>query len=278
MTVKSFPKVELEIDGSAAKIRLNRPEKKNALSPELHSGLSEALDYVDGLGHEIKVVVLTGTDDSFSSGMDLEKCFLEPFDDPDLYAAQSVVAESNFRRVKNLSAVTVAQVNGWAVGGGMELVGLCDIVVTAEEAQFGLSEINFGIFPAGGAMWATAHNLPRKQALYYALTGELFSGKEAVALGLATRAVPKAQLEEAVAEVVAQIQSKNAHALRAAKRAYEWSTKLDFDKSNEMELALNWELSHRTGGEWIREALTQFRERNYRPGLEAYKLPAQSEE
>jgi trans-feruloyl-CoA hydratase/vanillin synthase len=275
LSARSYQYVDLTIDGSAATVRLNRPEKKNALSPDLHANLRDALDEIESAG-DVKAVVLTGTGDSFCAGMDLEKQFLEPYDDPDRFARQAAVSNGNFRRIKSFPAVTIAKVNGWAFGGGMELAGICDIVVTSETAVFGLSEINFGIFPAGGAMWATAHNLPRKQALYYALTGNRFTGAEAVALGLATKAVPVEELDAAVDAVVADIVNKNLHALRATKRAYEWSDRLDFDESNEVELALRWQLSYYSGNEWINNALTQFRDRKYRPGLESYELPASS--
>jgi feruloyl-CoA hydratase/lyase len=273
LTEKSYQYVELTIDDAAATIRLNRPEKKNALSPDLHANLRDALDEVEAAGN-VKALVLTGTGDSFCAGMDLEKQFLEPYDHPDLFARQAAVSNGNFRRIKSFPAVTIAKVNGWAFGGGLELAGICDIVVTSDAAVFGLSEINFGIFPAGGAMWATSHNLSRKQALCYALTGRRFTGAEAVSLGLATEAVPADELDAAVDAMVADIVNKNLHALRATKRAYEWSTNLDFDGSNEVELAIRWQLSYYSGNEWINDALTQFRDRKYRPGLESYELPA----
>jgi trans-feruloyl-CoA hydratase/vanillin synthase len=267
----SFPHVELSIDGPVATVRLNRPEKKNAMSPELHQSMNDALTEVEG-SRDVKVLIVTGTDDSFCGGMDLEKCFLEPFDDPDRFRSINATALTWFRRLKNLPAVTVAKVNGWCFGGGFELAGICDIVVASEDAVFGLSEINFGIFPGGGTMWATAHNLPRKQALYWALTGDRFTGREAVELGLATRAVPAADLDAEVDRVVAMLVDKNPETLRATKDVYEWSVTLDFARSIEMEMAKLQELSYISSHAWIRTALEQFRRREFRPGLESYSL------
>jgi len=267
----SFPEVDLSIEGAAATVRLNRAEKKNAMSPQLHQSMSDALDEIESHG-AIKVVVVTGTGDSFCGGMDLEKCFLEPFGDAARFEAVNATALRWFKRLKGLPAVTVAKVNGWCFGGGFELAGICDIVVAAEDAVFGLSEINFGIFPGGGTMWATAHNLPRKQALHYALTGETFTGREAVALGLVTKAVPRAELDAAVGAVVASLLAKNIHTLRAAKAVYEWSVKLDFDQSVDLEMAKLHELSYRSDHAWVRQGLEQFRRRQYRPGLESYSL------
>jgi trans-feruloyl-CoA hydratase/vanillin synthase len=220
----------------------------------------------------IKVVVVTGTEDAFCGGMDLEECFLEPFSNPEEFARVNGVALTWFRRLKSFPAVTLAKVNGWTFGGGVELVGICDIAIAAEDAIFGLSEINFGIFPGGGTMWATAHNLSRKQALYYSLTGETFTGREAVSLGLVNKAVPREQLDAVTAQVIARLVNKNAVTLRQVKEVYEKSIWMDFDDSIDWEMAKLAELSYLTRNEWIRKALAQFKRREYRPGLEAYDL------
>lgn len=268
----SYPNVELDIDGPVARLRLNRPQKKNAMSPELHENMLDALGEVKA-AKGVKVLVVTGTGDSFCGGMDLEQCFLEPFDDPDRFASVNEVALEWFRQLKACPAVTIAKVNGWCFGGGFALAGVCDIVVASEDATFGLSEINFGIFPGGGTMWATAHNLPRKQALLYALTGRRFDGKEAVRLGLASEAVPAAELDATVEGIVADLVDKNPHTLRAAKEVYEWSVKLDFPDSVDWEMAKLHELSYLSNDAWVRAALPQFKRREYRPGMEAYQLP-----
>lgn len=267
----SFTHVELTIKDAVATIQLNRPEKKNALNPEMHQNIHDALTEIE---HDrgVKVIVVTGTGDAFCGGMDLEKCFLEPFDEPEAFDASNQLAVSWSRRLKKFPAATVAKVNGWCFGHGFQLAGLCDIVVTAEEAVFGMSEINFGIFPGGGTMWVAAHNMGRKQALYYALTGESFTGLQAVSLGMATRAVPKAELDAEVDAIVASLAGKNVHALRTTKHVYESAVELDFPKSIDVELAKLYELSYLTENEWIRKALEQFKRRAYRPGLQSYAI------
>lgn len=269
--VHNYPNVDLTIDDHTATIRLNRPAKKNAMSPELHRNMRDALAEVEATP-TVKVLIVTGTGDSFCGGMDLEECFLEPFDDPESFASINAVALAWFQRLKSLPAVTIAKVNGWCFGGGFELAGICDIVVTSEDAVFGLSEVNFGIFPGGGTMWATAHNLPRKQALLYSLTGRRFNGAEAVRLGLATQAVPASDLDATVDGIVKDLVDKNIHTLRATKQVYEWSTRLDFSDSIEWEMAKLHELSYLSNHAWVRQGLSQFHQRQYRPGLQAYKL------
>ncbi len=262
--------VKLEIDGPTATIYFNRPDKKNAMNPQMHREMNQALDEIEETGG-VKAVVLTGNGDSFSAGMDLEECFLRPFDDPQLFYRTNLVALKWFQRLKAFSAVTIAKVNGFAFGGGFEVTGLCDLAVASETALFGLSEINFGIFPAGGATWAATHNLPRKQALYYILTGDTLTGKQAEEYGLVNKAVPAEQLDAETDRIVGKIVNKNPVTLELAKQVYERTTMLDLPAAIDYDQAKLWELSRLSGNEWINVALKQFEKRSYQPGLSTYK-------
>jgi trans-feruloyl-CoA hydratase/vanillin synthase len=266
-----FENVVLTIDGPTATVQLNRPHKKNAMSPELHQNMDDALTEIEKAGG-VKVIVVTGVGDTFCGGMDLEKCFLEPFNDPERFVEANKHALSWFARLKASPAVSLASVNGWCFGGGVLLVGVCDLAIAAEEATFGLSEINFGIFPGGGTMWATAHNFNRKQGLYYSLTGDTFTGKEAVGLGLVNKAVPVDRLAEETQKIVDNLVSKNRYTLAANKQVYERSIFMDFPESIEWEMAKLFELSYLSKDAWIKDALTQFKGRKFRPGLESYEL------
>lgn len=262
--------VNVEIEGPKATIHLNRPDKKNAMNPQMHQDMNAALDAIEA-ADGVKVVVVTGTGDSFSAGMDLEECFLRPYDDPQLFYRTNLVALRWFQRLKAFPAVTVAKVNGFAFGGGFEVTGLCDLAITVDTAKFGLSEINFGIFPAGGATWAATHNLPRKQALYYILTGATMSGRQAEQYGLVNKAVPAEELDAETDRLVARIVNKNPITLRLAKEVYERTTTLDLPAAIDYDQAKLWELSRLSGNEWITVALKQFEKRSYRPGLDTYK-------
>jgi trans-feruloyl-CoA hydratase/vanillin synthase len=262
--------VKLEIDGPTATIFMNRPDKKNAMNPQMHRDMSAALEEIEETGG-VKAVVITGNGDSFSAGMDLEECFLRPFDDPQLFYRTNLVALKWFMRLKAFPAVTIAKVNGFAFGGGLLVTGLCDLAIASETALFGLSEINFGIFPAGGATWAATHNLPRKQALYYILTGDTLTGKQAETYGLVNKAVPLEQLDEATDRVVRKIVKKNPVTLQLAKQVYERTTTMDLPTAIDYDQAKLWELSRLSGNEWINVALKQFEKRAYQPGLSSYE-------
>ncbi|ATL71815.1 p-hydroxycinnamoyl CoA hydratase/lyase [Nocardia terpenica] len=262
--------VKVEIDGPRATIQLNRPDKKNAMNPQMHRDMNAALDAIES-ADEVKAVVVTGVGDSFSAGMDLEECFLAPYHDPQLFYRTNLVALQWFQRLKAFGAVTVAKVNGFAFGGGFEVTGLCDLAIASESAMFGLSEINFGIFPAGGASWAATHNLPRKQALYYILTGDTLTGAQAAEYGLVNKAVPAADLDAETDRVVGRIVDKNPVTLRLAKEVYERTTRLDLPDAIDYDQAKLWELARLTDNEWINVALEQFEKRSYRPGLGTYR-------
>ncbi|WP_067590225.1 p-hydroxycinnamoyl CoA hydratase/lyase [Nocardia terpenica] len=262
--------VKVEIDGPRATIHLNRPDKKNAMNPQMHRDMNAALDAIES-ADEVKAVVVTGVGDSFSAGMDLEECFLAPYNDPQLFYRTNLVALQWFQRLKAFPAVTVAKVNGFAFGGGFEVTGLCDLAIASESAMFGLSEINFGIFPAGGASWAATHNLPRKQALYYILTGDTLTGAQAAEYGLVNKAVPAADLDAETDRVVGRIVNKNPVTLRLAKEVYERTTRLDLPDAIDYDQAKLWELARLTDNEWITVALKQFEKRSYRPGLGTYR-------
>lgn len=266
----TFDTVNVEIEGPVATIYLNRPDKKNAMNPQMHRDMNAALDAIEE-AEDVKAVIVTGNGDSFSAGMDLEECFLEPYDDPQRFYKTNLVALKWFQRLKAFPAVTIAKVNGYAFGGGFEVTGLCDLAIAADNVKFGLSEINFGIFPAGGASWAATHNLPRKQALYYILTGATMSGKQAEEYGLVNKAVPAEELDAETEKLVGRIVNKNPVTLRLAKEVYERTTHLDLPEAIDYDQAKLWELARLTNNEWINVALAQFKKRSYRPGLDTYK-------
>ncbi|WP_329137696.1 p-hydroxycinnamoyl CoA hydratase/lyase [Streptomyces sp. NBC_01476] len=265
----TFETVNLEIEGPRATVHLNRPDKKNAMNPQMHQDMNKVLDAIEEDGG-VRAVVVTGSGDSFSAGMDLEECFLKPFDDPQVFYRTNLVALKWFQRLKAFDAVTIAKVNGFAFGGGFLVTGLCDLAVADETALFGLSEINFGIFPAGGATWAATHNLARKQALYYILTGDTMTGAEAERHGLVNKAVPADRLDEEVDKLVKKIVRKNPVTLALAKQVYERTTFLDLPAAIDYDQAKLWELSRLSGNEWINVALKQFEKRSFQPGLSTY--------
>lgn len=267
---KEFPGLELTIDGAVATIRFNRVEKKNAVSPEMHAAMHSILDRIEA-DDGVSIVVLTGTGDVFCGGMDLEKYFLDAYSTPARFRENLAISHTWMRRWLSLSRVTIAAINGLCFGGGLLIANLCDIAIAAEEATFGLSEVNFGIFPSGGTTWSVAQVFPRRHALYYALTAETFTGTRAVEIGVAIRAVPRARLDQEIAQLVNVLKHKNREALHYTKRVYERVRTMTFPDAQQYEVAMLHELTYHTDAAWIRRALEKFKRREYRPGIESFE-------
>src|SRR5580704_1785394 len=202
--------VALELEDGIAWVTMNRPEKRNAISPAM---AAEMLDVIDALESDerCKVLVLTGAGESFSSGMDLKEYFRDT--DPLSPEARArifrVNAQWQWRRLRYYARPTIAMVNGWCFGGAFTPLISCDLAIAAEEATFGLSEINWGIIPAGIVTKAVSSVSDHRAALYYIMTGEPFDGRRAAQIGLVNEAVPKAQLRERTTKLAKILMEKN---------------------------------------------------------------------
>ena len=268
-----FETVILTLDDAVARIMLNRPKKKNAMSPDLHRDMHSALDEIENQDG-IKVIVITGAgDDAFCGGMDLEKFFFEPLmESPETFKKQADIASKWFDRLIEAPQIVICSVHGYCFGGGVDLVGISDLAVAAEDAVMGLSEVNFGVLPAGGTTWAVKNNFNRKQGMRYCLTGETFSGKEAVDLGLVNTAVPREKLAEETDRLVQLLVTKNALTLEAIKKVFrklpsDWYEAVEFENAKAQELAF-----FQGEKSWFQHALKKFAKREYKPGLGTYKL------
>lgn len=196
-----------------ALLRINRPEKRNAMSRAARGGLLDAMESVRG---RFKVCVLTGTDQSFCSGIDLKERFEDiengvP-DDPRTAWHEVNVA------IRQHPAVFIAAVNGFALGGGTTLINVCDLAIAANEAQIGMPEMGFATYP-GLAGPATQIALSRKRAAWMILTAKRIDGQTAERWGLVNMAVPLTELASAADELARHVAQFDAAALAESKRA-----------------------------------------------------------
>jgi feruloyl-CoA hydratase/lyase len=268
----TFVKAEIDDDGIAW-LRLNRPEKRNAINPGV---VFEMVDLLDALEKEdsAKVVVITGSGGAFSAGQDLKEYFREPdkghpVDRERLHRAN---AAWQWRRLMHYPKPTIAMVNGWCFGGAFQVLCSCDLAVAAEDATFGLSEVNWGIIPGGIVTKSVAMVLAQRAALYYILTGEPFDGKEAAKIGLVNFAVPAAELEEKTRTVARSLIKRNPHVLRSAKTAYHFVREMSWEAAYEYLAAKSDSNAMRDPDKGASKGMSQFLdEKSYRPGLGAYK-------
>ncbi len=170
--------------------------------------------------------------------------------------------------IRTLPQPVIASINGWCFGGGFTIVTACDIAIAAEDAIFGLSEINFGHFPGGEVTIVLTEHLQPKHGLYYALTGKTMTAKEAERIGLITKAVPRAELEKETKEIVNNLLEKDPIALKAVKEAWYYTFYSPPDVAYEISGLISQRVTREHGG---RPGIRQFAQKDYRPGLGAYK-------
>jgi trans-feruloyl-CoA hydratase/vanillin synthase len=254
-------------------VTLNRPSKRNAINPGIVFEMVAALDALEG-DDDAKVVVITGAGDAFSAGQDLKEYFREP-DAGDSRLRERLHqanARWQWRRLMFYPKPTIAMVNGWCFGGAFQVLLACDLAVAADCATFGLSEINWGIIPAGIVTKSVAMALAQRQALYYILTGDTFDGRRAEHIGLVNFSVPRHELKERTAELARKLMEKNPFVLRACKTAYHRVRDMSWDAAADYLSAKNdqtrlWDPEH-----GAQQGMSQFLdEKSYRPGLGAYR-------
>ena len=256
-------------DGVAT-ITLNRPAKKNAMSPTLHREMTHALHALR-YDDEARVLVLTGAGNSFCAGMDLKEFFTDLKSKPKEYDEVTRMAvEWRGRTLRYYPKPTIAMVNGFCFGGAFSIVEGCDLAIAAEEATFGLSEVNFKLFPGGSVSKSLANLMRPRDALWYGLTGHPFDGRKAAEIGWINVAVPLAELEAFTMKIAKELASKDPDALKATKDGYRFGLEMSWEASMSYTSAKEAELVLRQNDSWRTEGIGDFLQGKYRPGLESH--------
>ena len=190
-----------EIEGVRATLTIDDPERRNPLSLETMAALGRSVDAA-ARDERVRVIVITGAGDkAFSAGGDLSGRFVdEPLQDHDL---RGVLADT-FRAMRRCGKPVIGRVNGHAIAGGFGVAAACDIVIATEDATFGTPEVQVGLWP----MMISAilqRLMPRRVALDLMLTGRRINAEEAMRLGVVSRVVPAAELDDAVDETVSRL-------------------------------------------------------------------------
>jgi enoyl-CoA hydratase/carnithine racemase len=205
--------VSAETRGAVGLVRLDRPEARNALSPELMEELAAICERWDE-DPEVRCIVIAGGDDWFAAGGDIKVMAKRTL-------AETLTSSSArfWPRLAALRTPLVAAVSGYALGGGCELALACDMIVASESAQFGQPEILIGIIPGGGGTQRLARVMGKQRAMELVLTGRRIGAEEAHGLGIVTRlASPDGWLDAAL-ELAAEVAERPPLAARLAKQA-----------------------------------------------------------
>lgn len=265
--------VLVDFDGGIAWVTMNRPEKKNAMSPALNEEMLETVIHL-ATDERCRVFVLTGAGESFAAGMDLKEYFRATDNAPDtvLLSVRRTAEEWQWRRLRDYPKPTIAMVNGWCFGGAFTPLVACDLAIAADEATFALSEINWGIIPAGNVTKATAETIGYRNALYFAMTGENFDGKRAAELGLVNESVPLARLRDRTRELATVLMQKNQTVLRGVKQSMKRVRYMDWEAAADYLYAKQAEALQLGGAENRTNAMKAFLDdKTFRPGLETFQ-------
>jgi enoyl-CoA hydratase len=226
--------LKLEIANGIATLTLNRPDALNALNSELLSELSETLTSISEKNFsEVKVLILTGAGEkAFVAGADIKEISQLGMDSAEKFAEKG---QNVFRKLENLDIPVIAAVNGFALGGGLELALACDFIYAAESAKFGLPEVSLGLIPGfgGTVRLSRAVNLSRAKELIY--TGAMLGALEAFQMGLVNKVFPLADLMPAVRKIAEVICTRGPLAVASAKRTVMQAYDHDIDSALALE-------------------------------------------
>ncbi len=262
--------VTFSVENGIAWVNFNRPDKRNCMSPRLNRQMMRVLDALE-FREDVGVLVLTGEGTAWSAGMDLKEYFRETEADG-LRGTRGAQRESYgwWRRLRWYQKPTIAMVNGWCFGGGYGPLFACDLAFAADDAQFGLSEINWGILPGGGAAKVATELTSFRNAMYHAMMGENVDGKTAAQWGFVNESLPLDQLKARVTEVANVLLKKNPIALKATKDAIRRVREMSYDNAEDYLIRAQ-EAANSYDNDGRKEGIKQFiDDKTYKPGLGAY--------
>ena len=273
MAEYKYQHVNVHIHNGIAWAMLNRPDKRNAMSPQLHYDMDDALARLE-TDEDVRVVVVSGEGGNFSAGQDLKMFFREMEKNP-AERKKAVGAANRWRweRLYGYDKPTIAMVHGYCVGGAFMQLLACDFAIAAEDATFSLSEVNWGILPGALVSKAVADAVLPRHAMYYACLGEAFDGREAARIGMINYAVPGDKLEAAVTDLAERLMKKSPAVLRATKHAVRQVRTMDVPQAYDYLAAKGQAIKVADKEDSYNTGMRQFLdEKSYKPTFEPFKL------
>ena len=222
--------VLVDVSDGVMTITINRPKAKNAVNLEVAKGVTAALEELDS-NDDIRVAILTGAGGTFCAGMDL-KAFVT--------GEMPVIPGRGFGGLaeKSPAKPLIAAVEGYALAGGLELMISCDLIVAAEDAQFGSTEVKRGLVAGAGGLMKLPRQIPPRLAMEMALLGDFSDAQRALDMGLINRVVPSGTAVEGAKELATKIAANGPLAVRVSKQVMmeqeDWSTEEMWAKQGEL--------------------------------------------
>lgn len=224
----------INVENEIAIVTINRPKSLNALNSETLTELNETFKDIENR-KDVKVVILTGSGEkSFVAGADISEMVNAT---PQEGRKMGMLAFEAFKRLEDMPQVTIAAVNGFALGGGCEISMACDIRVASKNAKFGQPEVGLGILPGFGGTQRLPRLVGKGRAKELIFTTDMIDAEEAYRIGLANKVVEQAELIDYCKDMARKIISKGSYAVSLAKQAI--NVGLDVDLASGLQVEAN---------------------------------------
>ena len=207
------PWIHSEKDKNVLILRMNRPKVLNALNREVINSIANEMELAE-TDDSIRAILLSGHERAWAAGADITE-----MSNADATEMKKRDQFAQWDRIRKIKKPIIAAVSGWALGGGCELMMLCDIIIASESAQFGQPEINIGVIPGAGGTQRLTRAIGKAAAMDIILNGRFFTAKEALTYGLISRVVPKEHWFDEALKTAHQLCQKPPMAVRAAKES-----------------------------------------------------------
>lgn len=226
-----FEILKLSIEDAVALVTISRPKALNALNTRFFNEMDAMIEKV-GAMPEVKVMVITGEGKAFVAGADIAEMVDKNQEQGSEF---SRLGQNTFRSLETMKIPVIAAINGFALGGGLELAMGCDIRIAGSKAKFGQPEVNLGLIPG----YAATQRLPRLvgmgDALYLLMTADLIGAEDALRIGLVQKVVEQEQLMEEVMKIARNIASKGPKAVKLIKSVTRRGMEMEFEQGCELE-------------------------------------------
>lgn len=251
----AYQTLQLTRDGHMATVTFNRPEKRNAISPQMIVDLMAALEEIEQ--SDARVAILTGAGKAFCAGMDLAALREFPSQSPQQIVSDARTIAAMFRRLYDFPKPLIAAVNGPAIAGGCGIAMLADLTLAIPEAKFGYTEVKIGFMPAIVAAFVV-RQLGEKRARDLLLTGRIFGAEEALRLGLVNEIVEPPNLLSRARELAMGLAALSPVSMKFTKRLLAGMASAELDR--ELEFAIQQSAQIRATADF-REGLSAFLEK-----------------
>jgi len=227
----NFQTIKFTINHNIARLNINRPHVKNALCMAFFTEFQEIIQQISN-NAEIEILIISGEGDSFAAGADLSEVINMKEEEAYL---NSLHVQNSFNKLAHLEIPVISVINGFCMGGGLELAMACDIRIASDSALFAMPETKIGICPGGAGTQRLAKIAGTENAMFYLLSGETFSADEAARMGIVSKVFPQEELNTGTEKLIKGILRNSSEASKTIKHLIQISENTDFNFACEQE-------------------------------------------